>query len=201
MSAAKSVFISAYPNKLVYYIGEEFDPTGISVQVDFEDGTTTFIEDPSQLTFEGFDSSVPCKEQEIKVSYMGHTKTISVVIVELPKPNPTLESIEVYDLQTTYDIEYWNSYGLNIVGSMIRLHYSDGSTEEKYLLSKYVSGVRMVDAPGTLEITVKYSDGVTTVETQVEITITATLKYTKLSRGISTTSINGRHFRKLTTTS
>lgn len=166
------LIISSYPDKLVYYVGESFDPTGLEFQVIFKNGESTYVSNTALLTFEGFDSSEPSSEQEITVGYMGHAKTISVVIVELPKPTPTLESIEVYDLQTEYDIEYWNSYGLNIVGSMIRLHYSDGSIEEKYLLSKYVSGVRMVDAPGTLEITVKYSDGVNMVETQVEITIT-----------------------------
>lgn len=124
------------------------------------------------LTFEGFDSSEPSSEQEITVGYMGFTKTISVVIVDLPKPTPTLESIEVYNLKTTYNIEEWNRHYLDIVGSMIRLHYSNGSTKEKYLLTKYISGVRMVDSPCTLYITVEYSDGVTTVETQVEITIT-----------------------------
>lgn len=166
------ILIASYPDDLVYYVGETFDPTGLQVQVIFKNGESTYIENPSQLTFEGFDSSEPSSEQEITVGYMGHTKTISVVIVELPKPTPTVESIEVYDLQTEYDIEYWNSYGLNIVGSMIRLHYSDGSVVEDYLYPEYVSGVRMVNAPGTLEITVKYSDGVNMVETQVEITIT-----------------------------
>lgn len=166
------ILISSYPDDLVYYVGETFDPTGLQIQVMFKNGESRYINNYSQLTFDGFDSSEPSNEQEITVGYMGYTKTISVVIIELPKPAPTLESIEVYDLQTEYDIEYWNAYGLNIVGSMIRLHYNDGTTEEEYLLSKYVSGVRMVNAPGTLDITVRYSDGVTTVETQVEITIT-----------------------------
>lgn len=165
------LIIASYPDKLVYYVGESFDPAGLEIQVVYKNGESTYITH-SKLTFDGFDSSEISSEQEITVEYMGYTKTISVAIVELPKPNPTLESIEVYDLKTTYDIDYWNTYGLDIVGSMIRLNYSDGTIKEKYLLAKYVSGVRIIDAPGTLDITVRYSDGVTTVETTVTITIT-----------------------------
>lgn len=166
------LIVSSYPDKLIYYVGESFDPTGLEFQVVFKNGESTYVNNTAMLTFEGFDSSEPSSEQEITVGYMGHTRMISVVIVELPKPTPTVESIEVYDLQTEYDIEYWNEYGLNIVGSMIRLHYSDGSTVEDYLYPEYVSGVRKVDAPGTIKITVSYPNSGTPVETQVEITIT-----------------------------
>lgn len=167
------LLISSYPDKLVYYVGESFDPTGLEFQVVFKNGESTYVNNTSLLTFEGFDSSEPSSEQEITVEYMGFTKTISVVIVEPPKPNPTLESIEVCDLKTTYDIKDWNQNHLDIVGSKIILHYSDGSTTEKLLLKKYISGVvSVLDTPGTIYITVQYSDGVTMVETQVEITIT-----------------------------
>lgn len=169
---ASRIVISLQPDKLTYYVGESLDPSGIEVQVIMANGSSRIIKNSAELNFSGFDSSEPCEALPITVSYMGVSAEFDISIIELPKPTPTLESIEVYDLQTEYDIEYWNAYGLNIVGSMIRLHYSDGSTVEDYLYPEYVSGVRMVDAPGTLEITVKYSDGVNMVETQVEITIT-----------------------------
>ncbi len=168
----ESLLVSSYPEKLVYYVGDDFDPKGLEIQVIYKNGESTFISNTSKLTLEGFDSTEVCDEQQIKVSYNGVSTTISVVIVELPKPTPTLESIEVYDLKTTYDFEYWNTYGLDIVGSMIKLRYSDGSEIDDYLLAKYISGVRTVSTPGTLDITVRYSDGVKTVETTVTITIT-----------------------------
>ncbi len=166
-----NIYISSYPEKRYYYVGEKLDISGLEIRAVTEVGTILTV-NSRELTISGFDSSEVSEKQWVTITYEGLSVQYDITIIELPKPTPTLESIEVYDLQTEYDIEYWNSYGLNIVGSMIRLHYSDGSTVENYLYPEYVSGVRMVDAPGTLEITVKYSDGVNMVETQVEITIT-----------------------------
>ncbi len=170
----RTIFISGYPNKMIYYIGEEFDPSGIDVQVDFEDGTTTHISDPSVLTFEGFDSSAPCEEQTVKVSYRGVSTVISVVIKEWPTATPILTSIEVKDLQTVFQIDDWNEYkfGNSPDNAHIECTYSDGHVENVQLLNKYIYGVKWVDEPCDLEITIYYSDG--GVEAQQTITITIT---------------------------
>lgn len=203
MAEVKSLFISVYPSKVVYYIGEEFDPSGILVQADSEDGNTTYISDPSQLTFEGFDSSAPCEEQTIKVSYRGVSTTISVVIKEWPTADPVLVGIEVKNLQTVFQIDEWNKYKFGASDyrrdASIDCTYSDGHVENVPLKNKYIDGVEWVDEPCDLEITIYYSDGGVEVHQTIIITITAVLKYTKLHRGTSSTSIAGRHFRKLTT--
>lgn len=169
-----SLYVSVYPTKLIYYIGEEFDPTGISMQAQLSDGTTTFIKDPSQLTFEGFDSSVPCEEQEIKVSYMGLSTTISVVIKEWPTADPVLVRIEVKDLKTTYDLAYWNEYkfGRHTSEASVECTYSDGHVETVSLENKYIYGVKWVDEPCDLKITIKYSDGGIEAQQTIIITIT-----------------------------
>lgn len=164
---------SVYPTKRTYYVGEEFDPTGIKIQAMTKNGSSTYINNASKLEFSGFDSSEPCEKQWITVTYQGVSVQYDIAIIELPKPTPTLESIEVYDLKTEYSMENWNKYGVENGSARIRCIYSDGSVEDDIPLKyKYIYGVKGVSAPGTLDITVRYSDGVTTVETTVTITIT-----------------------------
>lgn len=164
---------SVYPTKRSYYVGETFDPSGIQMQAVAKNGSSTYISDPKQLEFSGFDSSEPCEKQWITVTYMGVSAQFDIAIIEPPKPTPTLERIEVYGLQTEYRLTYWNFYGVDNSGGRIRCIYSDGSiVEDIPLLYEYISKPQTVDSPGTTYITVQYSDGVTMVETQVEITIT-----------------------------
>lgn len=170
-----ALYISVYPSKVVYYIGEEFDPSGILVQADSKDGSTTYISDPSVLTFEGFDSSEPCEEQEIKVSYMGVSTTISVVIKEWPTATPILVAIEVKNLQTVFQIDRWNKYKFGASSrrdASIDCIYSDGHVENVPLKNKYIDGVKWVDEPCDLEITIYYSDGGVEVHQTITITIT-----------------------------
>lgn len=169
-----ALYVSVYPTKLTYYIGEEFDASGILVQFDSGDGSTTYISDPSVLTFEGFDSSAPCEEQTVKVSYRGVSTVISVVIKEWPTATPILTSIEVKDLQTVFQIDDWNEYkfGNSTDNAHIECTYSDGHVENVQLLNKYIYGVKWVDEPCDLEITIYYSDGGIEVNQTIIITIT-----------------------------
>lgn len=164
---------SQYPTKRNYYVGETFDPSNIEIQTMAKNGNGTYISNPAELEFSGFDSSEPCEKQWITVTYMGVSAQFDIAIIEPPKPTPTLERIEVYGLQTEYRLTYWNFYGVDNSGGRIRCIYSDGSiVEDIPLLYEYISKPQTVDSPGTTYITVQYSDGVTMVETQVEITIT-----------------------------
>lgn len=168
-----SMQISSYPSKLTYYVGETFDPTGIRVQVIAKNGSSTVIRDPSELTFSGFDSSSAVKNQVITVSYMGVSTRFRVNISNPPSLRPTLESISVSGCLVEYTLDDWQTYGFDARNGVITCHYSDGSTTEVVLGTKYVKNEdREIQSPGTTYITVQYSDGVTMVETQVEITIT-----------------------------
>ena len=171
--------VASKPDKDVYYVGEEFDPTGFLLQIVTNSGAETqFIEYNEDIHFTGFDSSVAVGNQTITVSYMNHMTTFVIQIKEAPKPAPKLEGIEVYNLQTTYTLSDWNRYGpdvrgIDFTGAKIRCIYSDGSVKEDILLNNsYIYGYTKLDAPGTTSITVKYSNGETTVETTVTITIT-----------------------------
>ena len=168
------ISMNFYPTKRVYYVGEEFDPNGIRIQVRTKGQEyTTFIDDVSKLKFSGFDSSVPNDKLVITVEYEGWTTTFDLVVKEKEKPTPKLVSIEVYNLIDTYNLEEWNYYGPDVSGARIRCHYDDGSVKEDIILKNaHINGFKKLNAPGTTEITVKYNDGVTTVETTVTITVT-----------------------------
>lgn len=73
-----SVTIIADPYKTEYYCGESFDPEGIQMRVNYDNGTTDVVE--KGFTITGFDSSKPGKSQ-IKVYYGGKYKSLSVLII------------------------------------------------------------------------------------------------------------------------
>lgn len=169
------IAISIVP-KTEYYIGDELDLTGLKIQVIA--GTNEysyFVSYPdSDLVVSGFDSSVANDELPITVSYKGFTATFNVKIKEHASASPVLERIEISDnFQTTYDKDYWNDYGPNTKDVTLTLVYSDGSVVENVQLKhKYIYGFTTLEAAGTTQIIIKYSDGVTTVELPITITIT-----------------------------
>ena len=168
------IIVASKPNKTVYYVGEEFDPTGLRIQVVTNgQDETYFVDYNEEMNIIGFDSSKSASSQVITVSYKGFSSMFVVEIKEEPKPAPTLEKIEVYGFKTTYSLTEWNTYGPDVAGARIRCIYSDESVEEDIILkNSYIKGYQKLDAPGTTEITVKYSVGGKTLETTVTITIT-----------------------------
>ena len=160
--------------KLTYYVGEEFDPTGMRIQViTNEQYTSYFIDAPDdRLTITGFDSSAPVDEQVITVSFEDVSTTFTVKIKEMPSAKPVLESIEVLNLRNTYSVDRWNNGGADLGGAKLKLNYTDGSSKEIDLIGDYVSPLPWADAPGTLEITITYSETNVTKSVKVPITIT-----------------------------
>lgn len=164
--------------KTTYYVGQEFDKTGMRIQVNTDKQATTFFveADDEKLSISGFDSSVAVENQVITVTYEGVSTTFTVTIKEMPAPKPTLVSIEVCNLIDTYTVEKWNKNGLNPYGAYLKLTYSDGtvkgSYEETPLLWSYISPLSRVEGSGTTEITVSYVEAGIKVSAVVTITIT-----------------------------
>ncbi len=171
----QEIVISSLPQRK-YYVGDSFDATGLTIQVVTENiDHTYFISYPDpDLIVTGFDSSVANDELPITVSYKGFTATFNVVVKEYAPPVPTLVGIEISDnFQTTYDKDYWNDYGPITKDVKLTLVYSDGTLVDDIALKhKYIYGFTTVESAGTTQITIKYSDGVTTVELPITITIT-----------------------------
>ena len=159
------ISINYYPDKRIYLVGEEFDPTGIRIEVRTNgEEYKSFVSDLSQLTFTGFDSSVTNDNLVITVMYEGWTATFDVVVKEEAKPDPTLESIEVKDLPLTYDLEYWNEYGPYYFDAYLLLTYSDGSTKTEWIKNEWATQREILTAPGKTTVTINYKGNSITVE-------------------------------------
>lgn len=175
------ILLSAPPTKTTYEIGEEFDPTGLKIQVIAGNNKySPFVKygEPG-LTVSGFDSSKATDSQVITVSYKGFTTTFTVKIKDNTPP-PTLVSIEVRDLHTTYTVTRWNKNGPSLANAYLILTYSDGSTKGSYeetpLLWDYVEPLSDVEGAGTTQMVINYTEGegenAVVVSTTVTITIT-----------------------------
>ena len=171
--------ISVYmnPNKIEYYVGQEFEPEGIKLQVTNKSSEYTYVvDDLNEMSFSGFNSSVATERQIITVNYQGYTTTFTVTIKEYAPSKPTLESIEVCDLIDSYSVERWNKNGPDLYGAYLKLTYSDGTTrgsyEETPLLWDYVDPLSKVDGAGTTTMVIRYSEAGIEVSTTVTITIT-----------------------------
>ena len=171
----ESISLKSTPSKVIYYVGEEFDPIGISVRIGTYDLAYSYVVDHNSLTFSGFDSSVPVVEQVITVSYKGFTTTFTVTIKEIPKDTATVESFEIFDFKTTITMSDWNEYGpISLIrGSTLKLIISDGSfSDPVYIDPSWVWGYQEVTQPGTFDLTIKYNNDGTLYEKVVTITIT-----------------------------
>lgn len=173
--AIQNIAISILP-KTEYYIGDDLDFTGLKIQV--VAGTNEysyFVTYPnSELVVSGFDSSVANDALPITITYQGFTATFNVKIKEHASASPVLVGLEVSDnFKTTYKLDEWNRTGPDSSGVSLTLIYSDGSRVENIALkSKYIYNATQQASAGTTEIVIKYSDGTTTVELPITITLT-----------------------------
>ena len=125
----------------------------------------------------GFDSSVANDSLPVTISYMGFETTLFVKIKDAKNEVPPyLVSIEICNLKTTYDMKYWNTYGPSASGAYIKLTYSDGSTygdpDKTPLSRRNIYDYEKVDAAGTTQIRIKYSENGISKEETITITIT-----------------------------
>lgn len=75
----KSIAVKTMPTKTAYFLGENFDPSGLTLTATYSDGTTETI--VSGYTISGF-SSTSVGEKTVSVSYQGKTKTFKVTIIK-----------------------------------------------------------------------------------------------------------------------
>lgn len=169
----ESISISSLPDKTIYYVGEEFDPTGAGIQVLTYDMAYTSFVGHGSLTFSGFDSSAPNDAQVITVAYQGFTTTFTVQILPAPTTPPALDKIEVQNFRTTYPMDEWNKYGPDVLGASVKFIYADGTEgETKSLQPSWIYGATKVSGPCTLDITIKYNHDGVLCEQVITITIT-----------------------------
>lgn len=167
-----SIRISSLPNKTEYFVGEEFDSTGLRVQVIKVNCDFYFVE-ADKLTIEGFDSSKADDSVSIKVKFLDHAVYFDVSVIELPTPPPTLNSVTIENLsKTTYSIGDWNAYNIDLMGSYFLCKYSDGSESRIGLEYHNIVNWEPVNAPCVFPLEFEYLERGVLKRVTVNITIT-----------------------------
>lgn len=169
----ESISLRSTPSKIVYYVGEEFDPTGISVRVGTYDLAHSYVVDQGSLTFNGFNSSAPVDEQVITVTYAGFTTTFTVKISEKPSATPVPVGIEVYGFQETYNRDTWKFADSVVRGTSLKVVFSDDSMSESILINpEWMYGWSKNAPAGNVTLTIKYNYNGTILEKVITVTIT-----------------------------
>lgn len=163
--------------KTSYFVGDKLDLSGLRIQVITNKvGDIRFVSYPdSSLSIGECDMSV-AGEKLINVSWGGFTTSFTIMVSEYSEPEPTIESIEVCELISSYTIEVWNENGPNLYGAYLKITYSDGSVrgsyEETPLLWDYIEPLSKVSSAGSTEMIINYIEKGISVSTTVTITIT-----------------------------
>ena len=168
------ISIVSKPVKLVYYVGDYADYTGLAINVtgsQSEKIVVNYLDETDRFTITGFDSSAPAEEQVITVECDGQKVTFTITILALPDNSVKLDHIYIDPLPKT---EYKVGESLNLSGAKLIVVYSDGTEVEKYLTAKHISGFNAIkNTPGVHELTVRYfDDNGQDAETTLTITIT-----------------------------
>lgn len=161
-----NIIVSSTPYDTEYYVGEELNTEGLSIQV-LRNNKEFYFVDASKCDISGFDSSKPVERQIITVSYKGFICTFSVSIIELPKPVPVLKSIYIETLPKT---EYKVGESLDTTGGVLVREYQDGSSARITLINWYVYGFDS-STPGTYNLTVMYYENGIMAQTTYEIVV------------------------------
>lgn len=167
--------LSAYPDKVIYFVGDEFEPKGTAITVINTEASVYTIDytDPD-LVITGFDSSAVNEKLPLTITYKGHSLTFNVTVKEVPSSKPYLTSIRLSDnFHKEYSLEWWNKYGPTFDNVYVVCTYSDGSEKEVPIESMYCYGLNFnLTSTGSFTFVVKYSDEGIWAECNVTVTIT-----------------------------
>ena len=152
-----SISITSTPYKTSYYVGEELNLDGLTVEATYSDGSTFVVTVTSDMV-SGFDSSV-AGTQTLTVTYEDCTVNFDVEVIENSVSNINILN---YPSKTSYYV----GEELDVSGLEIEAVYSDGSTSVVTVTSDMVSGFDSSVA-GTQTLTVTYEDCTVTFDVEV----------------------------------
>ncbi|MEE0957269.1 MAG: bacterial Ig-like domain-containing protein [Ruminococcus sp.] len=151
-----SITIVHKPDKLSYFIGEEFDSTGLIVNAVYDNGTSKAVTD---YTLSGFDNSTVGKKT-ITVAYKGLKATFDVEVKEKPV---NLTSIMI--VHKPNKLNYFTGEEFDSKGMIVNAVYDNGTSKAitDYTLSGFDSSTA-----GKKTITVSYEDFTAAFDVEVQ---------------------------------
>ena len=151
-----SIRIASEPTKKNYFVGEEFDPAGLSVKAVYNTGEEDLAATDYQLS--GFDSAT-AGEKTITVTYQTFTATFKVTVAEA-----VLESIRVAGNPTK--VAYYQGEEFDATGIQVKAVFNNGSERDVAAADLAFSGFDG-NTPGEQTITVTYQEKTATFKVNV----------------------------------
>ena len=154
------VAVTKQPNKTTYFIGENFDPSGMVVTATFADDTTADVTE--DCTFSPETMAQGTKSVTVTYKRAGITKTATVAVAVR-----VLDHIAVTTPPSKTAYKYGETF--NKAGMVVTAHYNDGSSAT---VTGYTYSPTGALSQGNTTITVSYSEGGVTKTATQDITVT-----------------------------
>ena len=157
------VAVTKQPSKTTYFIGEEFDPTGMVVTATFADDTTADVTEDCTFSPE----TMAAGTQSVTITYVraGVTKTATVAVAVR-----TLDHIAVTTPPSKTAYKYGETF--QPAGMVVTAYYTDGSSAA---VSGYTYSPNGALAMNNTTITISYTEGSVTKQTTQAITVAKVL--------------------------
>ena len=141
-----SITIQTPPTKTIYFVGENFDKTGMIIKANYSDGTSKLITD---YTVTG-GTNLQEGQQNVTISYDGKQVQQSI---EVKKKTVTLTSITIQTPPTK--TKYFAGENFDVTGMVVKANYNDG-TSKVISKSEYsiISGTNLQE--GQQNVTISY---------------------------------------------
>ena len=162
-----SITIKTLPTKKTYTVGEKFDPTGMTIKVNYTDGTSKVIS--SGYTYTPTGAMNTAGQQTIAVSYKenGVTKGTGFKVTVNPK---TMSSITIKTLPTKKTYTVGEKFAP--AGMTVKVNYTDGTN--KVISSGYTyTPTGAMNTAGQQTIAVSYKENGVTKGTGFKVTVNA----------------------------
>ena len=176
--------IASEPTKKNYFVGDEFDPAGLSVKAVYNTGEEDLAAADYQLS--GFDSAT-AGEKTVTVTFQTFTATFKVTVAEV-----VLQSIRVAANPTK--VAYYQGEEFDAAGIQVKAAYNNGSERDVAAADLAFSGFDG-NVPGEQTITVTYQEKTATFKVNViaqngiEITAAPTKTRYKLGEEFDATGL------------
>ena len=167
--------IASEPTKKNYFVGEEFDPAGLSVKAVYSTGEEDLAAADYQLS--GFDSAT-AGEKTVTVTFQGQTATFKVTVAEA-----VLESIRVAANPTK--VAYYPGDEFDPAGIQVKAKYNNGSERDVAVADLAFSGFNSaVSGEQTITVTYQEKTATFTVNVIAQNGIEITAAPTKVRYGV-----------------
>lgn len=140
--------VIAKPNKVIYYMGEMFDPTGMAVKVTYDNGETALVTDYYFMN----DILAGMGENTVIFGYTYNRKTVTAVV--------TVDVIEAVISELTLTslpskLTYTVGECVELAGLILTATYSDGTADT--ITEGFTCYPEVLSEVGTQEVTVAYN--------------------------------------------